>query len=146
MTIACVCALTAAVGAAAATTARYRGSFQPSGSLRFALDHRGGHRWVTRFAFSQFPLANCDHGANTETSSLSYDVRVKDRSFHTVGIVGHRKRPRSELILRGTLGKHGHASGTMRVFGSAVPVDDTSKSAHDRCDSGVVDWSARRQR
>jgi hypothetical protein len=133
-------------GAAAAATADYGGSFNPSGSLQFSLGHHDGHRWVTKFVFSQFPLADCAHGSNTETSSLSYDVRVKDGRFHTLGILGNHKHPRSELVLRGRVRKHGRASGTMRVFGSAVPVDDTSKGAHDRCESGTLDWHAKRQR
>jgi hypothetical protein len=141
----CVCALSGAPAAAAASTAAYRGGFHPSGSLRFTLGHHDGHRWVTKFVFSQFPLATCDHGPNTETSSLSYEVRVKSGSFKTIGILGHHKHPRSELVLQGTLGRHGRASGTMRVFGSQVPVDDTTQGAHDRCDSGIVNWSAHRR-
>lgn len=146
MTMAAALALGAGASAAGAGDAVYRGRFQPSGSLRFAVMHRGGHRWVKGFTFSQFPLASCDHGANTETSSLSYDVPVKGGGFYTIGIIGRHKHPRSELILRGSFGPHGRATGTMRIFGSAVPVDDASKRRRDRCNSGVVDWRARRRR
>jgi hypothetical protein len=146
MTIAAALALGAAAFAADASPFVYSGRFQPSGSLRFAVTHRNGHRWVTRFTFSQFPLASCDHGANTETSSLSYAIPVRDGSFHTIGIIGRHKHPRSELVLRGSFGAHGRATGKMRIFGSAVPVDDASKGPHDRCDSDVVDWRARRRR
>ena len=145
MTMAAALALAAAASAAGANGARYRGRFEPSGSLGFSVAHRAGHRRVTKFTFGQFPLASCHHGANTETSSLSSDVRVRGGSFHTIGIIGRHKHPRSELILRGSLGAHGRATGTMRIFGSAVPVDDASNGPRDRCDSGVVDWRARRR-
>jgi hypothetical protein len=138
-------ALAAVPGAASAAVVDYSGSFHPSGALRFSLRPRDGHRFVTRFIFTQLPL-DCAHGRNTETSSLSYDVRVKDRRFHTIGILGRHRHPRSELVLRGSITPFGRAFGTMRVFGSAVPVDDTSKGPRDRCDSGRLRWRAKRQR
>lgn len=146
MTVISATVLAAAGSAADAASSVYRGSYHPSGSINFQVVHRKGGRTVTQLVFSQFPLKECDHGANTETSSLSYAVDLKGSSFHTVGIIGRRHHPKSELILRGDLAVHGKASGTMRVFGSAVPVEDTTHGARDNCDSGVVHWTAKRQR
>jgi hypothetical protein len=70
---------------------------------------------------------------------------VRHRRFRTKGIIGPDTNPRSELVLHGRLGRRGHAHGTMRVFGSAVPVDDHMHGDTDRCDSGSVDWHAHRR-
>lgn len=145
VTMTLVLALTAGGAVAAPAPVDYSGRFQPSGALTFAVARHDGHKVVAKFMFSQFPLVKCDHGANTETASLRYAVRIKHTRFHTVAILGTRQDPRSELILRGHLGSHGSAAGKMRVFGSKVPVDDTTHGRHDRCNSRLVSWTAKRQ-
>jgi hypothetical protein len=89
-------------------------------------------------------LARCAHGRNSETAWLNFSTKVRRGRFQAEGLIGNRHSPDAALHLRGRLAG-GHARGSMRVFGDAVPVDDTDHGKTDRCDSGKVRWTARRR-
>ena len=143
--LAIACAIPAIAGGA---TSSYHGRFDPSGTLKFKrAKKKHTPPAVGGFSFTKFPLASCDNGANTESSSLNFSVLVKHRKFHAKGVVTppHSNIPDSTLILKGKFSRNHHkAHGTMRIFGSKVPVDDQTNGSTDNCDSGTLDWTAHR--
>jgi hypothetical protein len=142
--LAIACAIPAIAGG---STSSYHGRFDPSGTLKFKrAKKKHTPPAAAGFSFTKFPLASCDNGANTETSSLNFSVLVKHRKFHAKGVIGDDPtHPDSELILKGKFSRNHHkAHGTMRIFGSKVPVDDQTNGSTDNCDSGTLDWTAHR--
>jgi hypothetical protein len=141
-------AMALAASASAATTA-YSGAFHGSGKLRFrALKtrHKDEIRGNSKrgFSFTDFPLRTCAHGPNSEDGFIGFPIKVRHGKFKAIGLKGNRQHPSAKLVLRGRFThRRRQAQGTMRVSGSAVKVNDRANGAHDRCDSGVVHWTAR---
>jgi hypothetical protein len=123
-----------------ATFTSYRGTFEPSGVVRFDLKKTANGKSVVNFKWARLPL-DCENGPETTGSRLLFEVQVERRQFFA-SAVDDPDNPGARLELEGELVGTDRAKGTLRIRGRRVPVD---QGPRQNCDSGVLSWSARTQ-
>jgi hypothetical protein len=126
--------------------ARYSGAPSSGGTLGFKTKStHGGKHVVSGFKFSGLTVACTDNPA-VPSDSTAGDVprTIKlDGNHFQFQATANQAEFQSTLSLTGKLTHHRKkAAGTLRVSGALVPV----ASGNPRpCDSGVVDWTAKRK-
>lgn len=128
--------------AALAGGAKYEGDFSGAGQLSFLVEKREAGKKVVRFKFRDL-VVNCGGVPKLTAGKITFAISVTNQKFETQAVVGNDpNNPKSKLVLKGELNQN-KANGTLRVFGSAVNVGGDPPE-RDECDSGTVDWDAKR--
>lgn len=88
---------------------------------------------------------DCQGHPNPEATSgeITFRVPVRNKRFQINGIAGDPNNPTAALRVRGELTAPRKAKGTIRVHGSAVPLDPPTGGRGD-CESTRQDWTAKR--
>ncbi len=130
-------------GEALAGTSTLKGKLETAtgeGRVAFELKRKAnGTRKVVRWRWKELPIT-CDQGDRTHSDYFKhYPLKVaQDRSFYGKGL-RDRRHPEDYAEVTGSFPAHTwrNASGTFEVSG------DTSQGTN--CDSGVVNWTAKRR-
>ncbi len=120
---------------------KYEGDFSGSGQLSFEVEKRNAGKKVVHFKFRDLAV-NCGGVPKLTAGKNTFAISVKNQKFETQAVVGDPNDPKSKLVLKGELNRN-KADGTLRVFGSKVNVGGDPPE-RDECNSGTVDWAAKR--
>lgn len=145
----CALLLIATIASSAVTTKKYSGDIEKGGTVDFTIrtTKRPGHprrSKVVKFVFEEL-VVDCQGHPNPESTSGNTDFRVpiRNRKFQINATLGDPDSPRAALKVRGELTAPRKAKGTIRVHGSAVPLDPPAGGTGN-CESTTQDWTAHR--
>jgi hypothetical protein len=119
---------------AGAKAKHYTGTVSPSGTIAFKVVQKrhSKRKTVSGFSFFGVPVT-CQDGAHTARGIVGFPVNLKKGRFNIVA---------SSSVTGATLEIHGNLpNGTIHLTGN--PAIEPSGTGTN-CDSGVLNWTARR--
>ena len=123
--------------AVSAAAKQYQGPINGGGTVEFAIKRTDNGKKLVKWIWRDMPAA-CNSGAEEVSGSISFKVRVKNGKFELDAIQGTPQNPTARMTAEGDVGRN-NADGTIRVHGSAVPIDDGGTA---NCDTGKETWTA----
>jgi hypothetical protein len=121
---------------AAAKKRDYQGPIGPSGAISFTVKGKGDRAKVLDLEWYRLPV-KCGKKEDVSTASLNYAVPVEDGKFEASAVLGPKRKPKAEAIIKGRINGD-RARGSIIVRGSKLPISDGT----GKCDSGKRPWNA----